>query len=332
MATIADVARHAGVATSTVSHVLNGTRFVSAETAQAVHDAIRAVGYTPNILARALARSTTNTIGLAISLSNNRYFADMINAVEEHCAGLGMMVLLANTRDDPEYELRAVAALHQRRVDGIIIAPSGGADNQALAYMREQKIPSVMVDRLPEVALDGVGVENRQAVASMVEHMIGHGHTRIGFIGSQASFTTAVERTEGFRDGLRRHGLPVDEACISIGHTTLATAKDAAARLLTATGRVTALIGGNNLTTIGIMLASRDCGLRVPADLAVAGFDDFEWADAFEPRLTTMVQPTREIGRLAAVLLKKRIDRATGAPEIVRLAPAFSIRNSCGCG
>src|SRR5713226_8185746 len=94
---------------------------------------------------------------------------------------------------------------------------------------------------------------------------------------------------------------------------------------------VTALIGGNNLTTIGIMLAAQNCGMRVPADLAVAGFDDFDWADAFEPRLTTMVQPCHAIGRTAATLLKRRIDFATGKPETIRLNPTFAIRNSCGC-
>jgi LacI family transcriptional regulator len=171
MATIADVARLAGVATSTVSHVLNGTRFVSAETTSAVREAVRALGYAPNTVARALARSTTNTIGLAISSTKNRYFSDVINAIEEECSKLGMMVLLANTRDDPECEFEMVAALHQRRVDGIIIAPSCGLNNSALTYLREQRIPSVMVDRLPDVALDGVGVENRQSLAAMVAHM-----------------------------------------------------------------------------------------------------------------------------------------------------------------
>jgi LacI family transcriptional regulator len=331
MATIADVARLAGVATSTVSHVLNGTRFVSAETTSAVREAVRALGYAPNTVARALARSTTNTIGLAISSTKNRYFSDVINAIEEECSKLGMMVLLANTRDDPECEFEMVAALHQRRVDGIIIAPSCGLNNSALTYLREQRIPSVMVDRLPDVALDGVGVENRQSLAAMVAHMVGHGHERIGFLAGQSNFTTALERADGFRDGLRAHGLPVDEARISIGHTDLATARDAATRLLTAAEPVTALIGGNNLTTIGIMLAAQDCSMRVPADLAVAGFDDFDWADAFEPRLTAMVQPCHEIGRMAATLLKRRIDIATEETETIRLNPTFAIRNSCGC-
>jgi LacI family transcriptional regulator len=331
MATIADVARLAGVATSTVSHVLNGTRFVSVRTTQAVQEAVRALGYTPNTVARALARSTTNTIGLAISSTSNRYFYDVINAIEEECAKLGMMVLLANTQDDPDWEFEIVAALHKRRVDGIIIAPSCGSHNNALTYLREHRIPSVMVDRLPDVALDGVGVENRQSLATMVSHMVAHGHERIGFLAGQSNFTTALERAEGFRDGLRSHGLGVDEERISIGHTDLATAIDAAARLLTATEPVTALIGGNNLTTIGIMLAARRCGMRVPADLAVAGFDDFDWADAFEPRLTTMVQPCHAIGMTAATLLKRRMDFATEETEIIRLPPTFTVRNSCGC-
>ncbi|SAL58242.1 ribose operon repressor [Caballeronia choica] len=331
VATIADVARLAGVATSTVSHVLNRTRFVSVDTTRAVHDAVRALGYTPNTVARALARSTTSTIGLAISSTRNRYFSDVINAIEEECAKLGMMVLLANTQDDPKRELEIVAALHKRRVDGIIIAPSCGCNNSALTYLCEQRIPSVMVDRLPDVDLDGVGVENWRSLATMVTHLIDHGHERIGFLAGQANFTTALERAEGFRDGLRSRGLAVHEERISMGHTDLATATDAAAHLLTSANPVTALIGGNNLTTIGIMLAARRCGMHVSADVAVAGFDDFDWADAFEPRLTAMVQPCHAIGSTAAALLNSRMDGTTGKPVIIRLDPTFTIRNSCGC-
>ena len=108
VAAISDVARQAGVATSTVSHVLNGTRYVSPETTAAVERAVQAVGYTPNVLARALARSSTNMIGIAMSTTANRYFGDIVNAIEEQCANLGMMVLLANTRDEPSQELKVV--------------------------------------------------------------------------------------------------------------------------------------------------------------------------------------------------------------------------------
>ena len=332
MATIADVARQAGVATSTVSHVLNGTRFVSLETTRAVREAVVSVGYTPNTLARALARSTTNTVGLAVSSSANRYFGDIINAIEQECTKLGMMVLLANTNDEAGRETAVVEALHGRRVDGIILAPSCDPESDALLYLREKGIPAVVVDRLPEVGLDGVGVENRDALDTMVAHLAGHGHRRIGFLAGQAAFTTAQERQAGYRAGIAANGCIVDDDLISAGHTEVGTARAAAARMLALKAPATAFIGGNNLTTIGIMGAIRDRDLKVPDDIAVVGFDDFDWADMFEPRLTAMVQPCAEIGRTAARLLKSRIDAAQGAPRIMRLKPRFVIRESCGCG
>ena len=280
MATISDVARLAGVATSTVSHVLNGTRFVRAETARAVQDAVRAVGYTPNTLARALARSTTNTIGLAVSSTRNRYFADIINAIEEECSELGMMVLLSNTRDSAEREREVVAALHERRVDGIIVTPTGGADSPALAYLADKNVPTVMVDRLPAVPLDGVGAENQAALGRMVDHLVQHGHRRIGLLAGQADFTTAIERVEGFRSAMTRHKLAATADCVAVGITHLEAARAAAARMLAGGDRPSAMIGANNLTTIGIMLAARDLRLTVPDSLAVVGFDDFDWADA----------------------------------------------------
>lgn len=304
---------------------------MSAKTTHAVREAIAAVGYTPNILARALARSSTNTIGLAVSATTNRYFADVINAVEAECAQLGMMVLLANTHDEPDRELEVVAALHQRRVDGIILAPCCAPGHLTLHYLRDKRIPAVMVDRLPAFDLDGVGVENHNALATMVDHLVDHGHRRIGFLAGQATFTTAVERADGFREGLRRHGLPIEEARISIGNTDLAQARSAAVRMLTEAAPVTAFVGANNLTAIGVLMAVRERGLRVPDDIAVVGFDDFEWAEAFTPRLTTMVQPCQAIGRAAALLLKSRIDAQTDHHETMRIEPTFVVRESCGC-
>ncbi len=330
MATIRDVARLAGVATSTVSHVINATRFVSPATTRAVRDAVSAVGYTPNVLARALARQTSNTVGLAVSSTRNRYFADVINAVEEECTKLGMMVLLANTRDDAERELEVVTALHGRRVDGIIIAPCCEPGHHALTYLRDHRIPSVMLDRLPDVPLDGVGVENREAVSAAVSHLVALGHGRIGFLAGQASFTTAVERLEGFQDGLRRHGLSSEACPTARDLTDLAASHDAAVSILGGPRGVTALVGGNNMATIGIMLAVRDRGLRIPQDVAVLGFDDFDWADAFQPRLTAIMQPCREIGLTAARMLKRRIDEPEGRPEVLRLAPRLIKRESCG--
>ena len=140
---MADVALRAGVSISTVSHVLNGTRKVSPATVRAVEDAVQAVGYTPNILARALARSTTNTIGLALSAVSNHYFSEIVRAIEAECTRHGLMILLTDTHDDPAYELKVVQALHQRRVDGIVLAPAADPEQRVLRYLADNRLPTV---------------------------------------------------------------------------------------------------------------------------------------------------------------------------------------------
>jgi LacI family transcriptional regulator len=144
VATIADVARKAGVSVSTVSHVLNGTRRVAPNTARAVQDVIDSFGYKPNILARSLKAASTRSVGIALSSITNPYFVDIISAIETECARLGMMMFLSDTEDDPARELEVVMALHQRRVDGIILAPSADPDRRALAYLREARLPCVL--------------------------------------------------------------------------------------------------------------------------------------------------------------------------------------------
>ncbi len=332
MANIADVARRAGVATSTVSHVINRTRVVSPATTRAVEEAVAAVGYTPNVLARALARSVTNTVGLAISTSRNRYFGDVANAVEGECAKLGMMVLLANTRDDPDEELRAVEELHRRRVDGIILTPSAGPDAAALAYLRDNAIPAVLVDRLPEAGFDGIGVENAAAMGTLVDELALRGHRRIGLVAGQSGFTTTRERVEGFAAALARRGLAADPELASAGHVAVGSARAAAERMLALPAPPTALVGGNNLATVGVLAALRAAGLAVPRDMALVGFDDFEWSDSFEPSLTVLAQPCDEIGRRAAALLRARIDKTAGAPALHRVAPTLIRRGSSGPG
>ena len=135
LATMEDVARAAKVSMSTVSHVLNGTRKVSPATVAAVRDAIRKTGYVPNTLAQALAGAASRTIGVAISALTNHYFSGVVRAIEAECARRGLMMFLADTHDDPAQELRVIQALHQRRVDGIILAPAAGSERQVVDYL-----------------------------------------------------------------------------------------------------------------------------------------------------------------------------------------------------
>jgi LacI family transcriptional regulator len=331
MATISDVARQAGVSVSTVSHVVNGTRHVNPSTMALVQSAIHSLGFVPNAVARSLAMSTTKAVGIAISVSTNYYFLDIIASIEKACATLGQMVFLCDTQNDTDIELKVVRELVQRRVDGVILAPSADPENRAVEYLMASKMPFVLVDRLTSTQVDGVCTQNRHAMETLVDHLVGHGHKRVGLIAGEPGFRSTLERLDGYTNALKKHGLPVDDALISSGNASSEEARASAHRLFKLKDRPTAIASGNNLATIGIMKAVRDVGLRIPEDLALIGFDDFEWADCFEPRLTVIAQPSEMIGQRAAELLAARIKSPDAPPNSVRLPSTLVIRRSCGC-
>jgi len=328
--TIIDVARKAGVSVSTVSHVINRTRRVMPETRRLVEAAIESVDYRPNTLARSLKTASTASVGIAISAISNPYFSDIICAIETECARLGLMVFLSDTQDDPERELAVVQSLHQRRVDGIILAPSPDPQQRAQRYLENVGIPCVLVDRLPNERFDQVGVRNREAMELLIGHVASFGHRRIGFIAGHPGFVTTLERIDGYKSALARHGLAFDPSLLITGSASTASATASTHAVMTGPRPPTALATGNNMATIGAMRAVRALGLRVPEDLSVVGFDDFEWADCFEPRLTLVAQPCDEIGRRAAALLVERIAAPDGQRRTIRLDAALNVRDSCG--
>jgi len=326
-----DVARRAHVSTSTVSHVLNGTRNVSPQTLEAVQQAVRELGYIPNTLARSLARSRTNTIGVAISALSNHYFSETVHAIETECARHGIMMLFVDTHDDPEQELRVVRALHHRRVDGILLAPSSDPERTALAYLQANAIPTVLVDRLAADGFDQVGVENRESTRQLVAHLIGHGHRRIGMIAGRRGLSTTEERIEGYRQALSQAALVFDPALLVHGESNSELARLAASTLLALPNPPGAILAANNLMTIGAMQALREASVAVPEQMALVGFDDFDWADFFLPRLSVVAQPVQALGARAVQLLLQRIASPDGTRQSERLAATLRIRNSCGC-
>lgn len=331
MVTMADVAKIAGVSVSTVSHVLNDTRAVRAQTRAAVLAAIEQTGYTQNAIARALVTASTGLIGLSIPVITNPYFTDVIHAIETSAATTGYTLLLADSREDPERELLTVQTLLQRRVDGIIIVPAGDVNRMTLAHLAASAMPTVIVDRLVSDEFDQVGPDNEEPTVRLVDHLAELGHSRIGMVGGRAGLTTTDERLAGYRRGLAQHDLPYDEALVVSGGSEIEGGRAAAHTLLSLPNPPTALVVGNNLMTIGAMRALRDEGVRVPEDIALTCFDDFAWADLFSPRLTTMAQPRVELGSAAVGLLMRRLANPAAPPRTVRLAPQFMHRDSCGC-
>ncbi len=331
MATMADVALHAGVSVSTVSHVINGTRYVKEETVDAVMRAIRETGYVHNTIARSLVTASTQTIGLAISAISNFYFADIIAAILNAARAAGYTLLLADTYDDPDEELRVVQALHQRRVDGLLLAPCSAADGPALSFLTELGVPTVLVDRCASEKFHQVGTENVEATAGLVQHLAEHGHRRIGVIAGRQTVRTSNERLDGYRLGLQRTGLPFDESLVAVGDSTASEAETAVTALLSAPKPPTALVVTNNHMTIGVMRVLTARGVKVPSDLALAVFDDFEWASLFSPKLTAIAQPIPQIAAQAVTMLTSLIADRRQEARTVRIDPVFMRRESCGC-
>ncbi|MFF7314252.1 substrate-binding domain-containing protein [Streptomyces sp. NPDC008137] len=336
MATMADVARSAGVSVATVSHVLNGTRPVLPHTRQAVLDAVEELGYTTNTLARSLVTSRTRSIGLAVSAISNPYFTEILQGVEAGALEHGYSLLIADPHDDPEHERKVVRLLHERRVDGMIVAPS--ADPRGLlAYLERHDVPAVFLDRLVDAPADGgprfdqVCADNAEPTSRLVTHLAVLGHRRIGLVAGRPGFSTTSERITGYRTGLAFAGLPYDERLLVHGDSETAGGEEAAAALLSLAVPPTAMITGNNAMTIGALRALRAGGLSVPGDIALCCFDDFAWADLFSPRLTAIAQPSKEIGARAVRVLLERLAEPDRPARTVRLPSAFVHRTSCGC-
>jgi LacI family transcriptional regulator len=336
MPTMADVARSAGVSVATVSHVLNGTRPVLAHTRQAVLDAIEELGYTPNTLARSLVTSRTRSIGLAVSAISNPYFTEILQGVEAGALEHGYSLLIADPHDDPEHERKVVQLLHERRVDGMIVAPSA-EPHELLAYLGRHNVPTVFLDRIvgtPAAGaplFDQVCADSAEPMARVVTHLAGLGHRRIALVAGLPGLSTTSERISGYRQGLVAAGLPYDERLVVHGDSETAGAERATAALLSLDAPPTALVTANNAMTIGALRALRDHGLSVPDGMALCCFDDFAWADLFSPRLTAIAQPSKEIGAQAVRVLLDRLAAPDRPARTVRLPCTFVHRTSCGC-
>ncbi|WP_030619246.1 LacI family DNA-binding transcriptional regulator [Streptomyces sclerotialus] len=331
MATMVDVARRAGVSVATVSHVLNETRPVRPDTRKSVLDAIDELGYTHNTLARSLVTARTRSIGLAVSAISNPYFTEILQGVEAGALEAGYSLLIADPHDDPAHERKVVQLLHERRVDGMIVAPSA-EPAELVEYVTKREVPTVFLDRLVGDAHDQVCAENTAPVRQLVEHLADLGHTRIGLIAGLPGLSTTTERVAGYREGLRSRGLPFAPELLAGGNSEAEGAEDATRHLLAAPEPPTAVITANNAMTIGALKALGELGLRVPGDIALACFDDFSWADLFSPRLTVISQPSREIGAAAVQLLLDRLETPARPPRTIRLPCTFIHRTSCGCG
>ena len=331
MTTIRDVARRAGVSVGSVSAVANGAVTVSPALRAKVTQAIEELGYEPDAVARSLKMGKTKTIGFVIPDITNPHFSGIARAVERDCDAAGYTVMLSDTADDPMKELRHLQLMRRQRVDGVIMVPGGAEKEDATRLKKVISAPVVLVDRrLGDLGSDHVILDNRAASRLLVEYLIRIGHRRIGIVSGLLNLSLSQERLAGYREALEDHGLAYDERLVAWGKFQVEPAARATVALLGVRPRPTALIATSNHTTVGMMTALADQGFRCPQDISVAAIDDFAWARAFAPRLTTAAQPIEAIGREAVRCLLSRISgEETGPLRTIVLNPQLIVRNSC---
>jgi LacI family transcriptional regulator len=326
---LVEVARRARVSTSTVSRTINQTGKISAATQAHVRRVMEEMGYKPNRVARRLrAGGSCHLIGLIIPNIQNAFFADVARGVEDVAYQNSFAVLLCNYDEDPAKEQFYLDVMQAESVDGIILPPVH-EDDPAVLRTAAAGIPIVCVDRaLAGVAIDKVEIDNERGAFEAVSHLIARGHRRIGVISGPADSSTGRERVAGYRRALAHAGMPIADDLIRYGDFKEQSGRRLAAELLRLRARPTALFVGNNLMLIGTLETVYACGLRIPDQIALVGFDDLPLATVFNPPLSVVRQPAYEVGRSAAELLLKRIQDPKRAPVALKLSPELIVRGS----
>lgn len=332
MHTIRDVARLAGVSVATTSKVLNKKGSVRPKLSERVLSAVAALDYHPDQVARSLKVRETQTIGIVIPDITNPFYTDVIRGVETEVRVSGYSLILADANDDPALEDVNLTMLFARRADGILLAPTAGSPIQGRFTRR--RFPLVLFDRLcPGMKCSAVVTDNFGAAYDATRHLLELGHSRIAIITGNLDLPNARDRLEGFRHALQEAHIWLPEEYLRRGNFQLDSGYQQGMELMQLADRPTAVFSCNNQMTLGLMRALGELHVQCPEQLSVLGFDDFDWAANFSPRLTTVAQPTLEMGKLAVQMLLAKIEsfkRGVEADEetVVSLKAKLQIRES----
>jgi LacI family transcriptional regulator len=305
-ATIRDVAKKAKVSHQTVSRVINGHDSVTPETRERVADAIRELEYVPSQVARSLTSNRTHTLGMVTTDVSDHFFAEAVAGADVEARKHGYFLIIGSIEPGAEDDERTyLRLLLERRVEGLIIAVPRLrlADDDMLAGVAT-RLPTVVVASDIELAgADHVDIDNRHGGLEATQYLLSQGHRRIATITGPLDWPSARARLDGYRDALRGHASAEPQLVEPSLDWGLDSGRRAAERLLVLTPRPTAIFAQSDLLALGAISALRAHGLRVPDDVSIIGFDDIPVAQVFDPPLTTLRQPMREVGQLAARLV-----------------------------
>ncbi|MDR7867774.1 MAG: LacI family DNA-binding transcriptional regulator [Sporomusaceae bacterium] len=332
-----DVARKAGVSKSTVSQFLNGRfDYMSAETRDRIKQAVDELGFVPNALARSLKKKQTYTIATIVSNILNPFSTATTRGAEDCCNKNGFDLILCNADDRPAKEKEYIETLVAKQVDGLIVSTT--EKNNDLLYTVNKRTPITILGRsVPNLNCDTVRVDSRAGIKLAVEHLVGLGHRRLALFvlpHQEVNVSPRRERVLAFREMAGEFGLPLrPEWIVEVSNRSEEALAETVRGVLAAPEPPTAFIGANDLMSIALFKAvKRQLGLRIPEDIALLSFDDWEWANLLDPPITVVAQPAYEMGYMAAELVIKRIREKTAEykSQFMMYQPELIVRHSCG--
>lgn len=307
MATMKQVAERAGVSTSTVSHVINNTRKVSADVRERVLSIIAETRYIPSAVARSLKNDRTSTIGMMVPNSSNPYFAELIQGIEDAAFKLSYNIILCNAYDDPRKQAAYLRVLLEKRIDGLILVASG-ADEALADLLSTASVPMVLVDReVPGVEADFIESNHEEGGYLATRYLVELGHRRIACVSGPEHLQPSRDRVAGYRQALQEAHIAFDPALLVYSDFTSEGGFNAFGDLLKLPTPPSAIFASNDLMAIGGICAAAEAKVNVPQELSVIGYDDIALASYSTPRLTTMSQPKYAMGEMITRLLLARI-------------------------
>lgn len=321
-----DVAVAAGVSTATVSRVVNLSGVVDPELTRRVQEAIEELGYRPNLVARGLRNQTTTVLALVFSDIENPFFTSVCRGVEDTARRHGYSVLICNADENIEKEASYVNILASQSVAGVIISPASELTD--VGPLSRKGIAIVALDRRLAHPTDSVHSDSRAGARNATRHLLDSGARRVGCITGPHGVSTADDRLGGYQDAVAAARLPDEPELSEYANFREDGGYRAAKRMLELADPPDALFVANNRMLAGALRACIEAGVAIPDEVSIVGFDDLPWADFTQPSITTVRQPTYEIGAAAARLLLERITGADLPPREIVFQPELVIRGS----
>lgn len=328
MVTIFDIAKQAGVSVVTVSRLMNNPDIVSKRTAEKIYKVMEKLHYQPSQIARSLVGKRTNTIGVIMPDIKNTFFNSWFRFIEEYATSQGFNLLLSNTDEDAEKEMRSIKLLQSQRVDGVIIAAHA---KKSVEYLIKSNMRFILFDRVYEdLPVNYVTTDHYQGAFDATEYLINLGHKKIAIYHGAGVLYPDVERTAGFRDAMKKHRIKVDDKLVLNCEFLEEKAHKATLELIKRRDKPTAIFPFNGLMSKGVIKALREANMSIPDDISLLSFDEIPGQDIFTPEITHVIQPISALGKdvISALIEMIKQPRASKKIKII-LKPKLIIGNSC---